>query len=93
MVEPGFELRSVLLKDLCDTVYAVLSILRIAHFSHGFHKVKLTIQQRKQITNFVSIISFIEARGIEFLLEKWAKFWGLLPWAMLPWAKEVFGRK
>lgn len=90
MVEPGFELGSVLLKDLCDTVYAVLSILRTAHFSHGFHKVKLTIQQTKQITNFVSINSFIEVRGIEFLLEKWAKFWGLLPWAM---TEEVLGRK
>lgn len=62
MVELGFELESVLLEGLLwDTVYAILSILRKAHFSNGLHITKLTIQQRKLIIGFDSIKSFINS--------------------------------
>lgn len=39
MVETGFELWSVLLEGLlCDTVYAILPIVRKAYFSSALHR-------------------------------------------------------
>lgn len=63
VVEPRFELGSVLLEGLlCGTMYALLSTLRKAHLSAGLHRTdKLTVQQRKLIIDSVSINSFREA--------------------------------
>lgn len=80
MVETGFELWSALLEGLlCDTVYAILPILKkLTSQVHFTEQMKLIVQQRNLILDFFSIISFTGAEGIKFMLEKSMKLLGPL---------------